>query len=699
MVENDQSDTRLPLQHSLKGALSIYTMRLVTFLAIVAGSLLLLGLTLVITGFWGSYLSVVSLVVLVTTILFVTYRPLSPSSGSRIDRPIIGVTKYNRATAMRNFIVPIVIVVVLIIFSWPALSLWISSLFVGPRAGQPLSLGNSICGESARIVPPDFYWLVRTQGINVFNMDNTKVDDAHSAVLNNKIRALAMDTRGLWIGYFGTDGNKFGGVGHVATNEARRKSWADCLPPTPIAVQTATAIPILATPLSEAIRPEESSPDPTQTIAAINASGYAKGFNDVNAIAIGPKGNVWAATDQGGVLMFNGQEWTRYTTKDGLPDDRTFGISIDGQGGVWVSTWGGIAKFDGPGSIRPDRGLWHLAYSAKSSSQEGPLVSNNVHTIAFDSKSDIWVGYITRGVSQYRNEEGDWVHYETHNSEIGGNEVRSIAIRPADANIGSPESVWVATDGGGVSKYESGKWTVYSAKDGLPGDKAQAVAIDKYNRVWVATDNGVAYLENSKWITYHTFSAFSIAFGPTCEKCPSDGAFSDNTVWTGTQEKGLTQSRLPYLDMERAISVLSVTYPTVVPPGSKFSAEIAVSPRSPHQLTAERDFLMHIDEDDSNRFETHENLPVTGTLKVINSGQRYTFINSDRPFVAPELPEGDEEKTYTSTWRVWMDNGFAGPPIKIMFTVRRGQPTLPTVLPTVSPTPIPTPATATTQSP
>ena len=563
---------------------------------------------------------------------------------------------------------------IITILNLPALINWISPPFAGLIGRQDGTLSTPICGESTRLVPPDYYWLIRTQGVSVFNMDNTKLDDAHSAVLNNKIRALAMDPRGLWIGYFSSDGNMFGGVGHAAEDKtAGEKSWANCLPLTPVVVQTTTSLPTAVGPASGAIKNDISAPQATQSVAPIYARGYAKGYNDINALAIDPRGNVWAATDQGGVLMFDGKEWKRYSIENGLPDNRTFGIGIDSQGGVWVGTWSGIGKFDGPVSTRPDGTVWHLAYSAKSSFPEGRLVSNNVHAIAFDSAGNMWVGYITRGVSQQRKEQNDWEHYETYNSEIGGNNVRSIAVRPADSATDSPESIWVATDDGGVSKYEGGKWTVYRAKDGLPGDKAQAVAIDKYNRVWVATDGGVAYLEGSKWITYHMFSTLSIAFGPPCEECQSGKAFSANSVWTGTQEKGLIQSRLPYWDNDKAISVLSVTYPTVVPPGHKFSAEIVVAPRSPHQLTAIRDFLLHIDEDDSNRFGAHENMPVTGTLKVIDPGQPYTFINSDHPFEAPQLPEGENEKTYTSTWRVWMDNGFAGQPIRITFIVRRSQ--------------------------
>ena len=44
---------------------------------------------------------------------------------------------------------------------------------------------------------------------------------------------------------------------------------------------------------------------------------------------------------------YDGQEWTTYTTEDGLLDDWVNGISIGPDGNIWVATEKGISCFDG----------------------------------------------------------------------------------------------------------------------------------------------------------------------------------------------------------------------------------------------------------------------------------------------------------------------------------------------------------------
>lgn len=60
------------------------------------------------------------------------------------------------------------------------------------------------------------------------------------------------------------------------------------------------------------------------------------------------KGNIWIGTHSGGINKFDKskQKFTRYTTRDGLPNDVVFGIQEDKKGFLWISTMKGLAKFD-----------------------------------------------------------------------------------------------------------------------------------------------------------------------------------------------------------------------------------------------------------------------------------------------------------------------------------------------------------------
>jgi hypothetical protein len=486
------------------------------------------------------------------------------------------------------------------------------------------ALSRFKCGGPEGVQVANAGVFLRHQGISTFT-----VESSSGAVLSNKVRSLAIDPRGVWIGYFATDQHPGNGVGQF-----NRQSWADCGVP-----------------------------------------GEGAGKN-INALAIDSKGQVWAATEKEGVLMFDGTRWRSYTLKDGLPSNEAFGLTIEKDDNVWVGTWEGVAKYNGR--------VWSVPYKEG----EGTIYNNHVHAIAFDSEGNIWVGHMGRGVSQFRNADGKWINHRAEKGTIGGDVVYAITVRKADA--ARSESVWFVTSNG-VSSYESGMWKTYRKGDGLPDDTANAVAIDRYNRVWAATAGGVAYLDGGRWVTYDTVPTLSIAFGPPCSGCPYD----TDHVWTGTATMGLAHSRIPYPVSVPVLDVISVRYQKidtpdepfqneiVVAPGEEFLAEIVVSPRSPYTLVHDSaigrgDLLSSIEEGEEKRYGAYVQMEVTGTVE---SGQRFTFVDTDNPFRAPQLPDGVDEQKFTSRWRVWMYTRYVGPIIEVVFTVRR-----PSNQPTVNPT-------------
>ncbi len=438
-------------------------------------------------------------------------------------------------------------------------------------------------------------------------------DNTGGAVISPWARVLAIDERGVFSGYFGHGENTRGGVVHFD-----KATWGNC-----------------------------------------NLPGEGPALN-VNALAIDALDRIWVGSEEGGVSVWDGERWRTYTVDDGLPSNKIYSLTIDADGDVWAGTWEGVAKFDGE--------RWTVPYTA----QNNTLFSNHVHAIAFDAIGDIWIGHIDRGVSQYRKADGEWIHHTVENgSGIGGNKVRGIAIRSAAG--GAPESVWVATADGGVSVFEQGRWIAYGEADGLPSDDVGALALDKHRRVWAATTGGTAWFDGERWTTYDTLWTVSLAFGPACEGCP----YTDEHVWTGTAETGLTVSRLPYPDA--AMDVLGVRFfdrdgaelvqPLAVAPGEAFRPEITIRPRSPYQLLEGRgDMLVHLDADDAQRFGAYERIPVKGTIEP---GQPFTFTDYDNFFVAPQLETGETERTFTSTWRTWVHGRYAGPPVGITFSVRK----------------------------
>lgn len=485
----------------------------------------------------------------------------------------------------------------------------------------------TLCGETdltQYTVTPKF---LPHQGVSIFTVENST-----GAVRTNFVRILAIDERGLWIGYFATKANPASGI-----ELYNKKDWANCHDASRVMNQ------------------------------------------NINDVTIDKAGSIWVATEQDGVSMFDGRAWRTYTTDNGLPSNKTFGITIDKDNTVWVATWAGVAKFD--------RQVWSVPYTT----QNKTIFNDHVDAITFDHSGNIWVGHINAGVSQYDNSKGQWIYYTTETSGLGGNQIRDIIAYKADET--TSESIWLATSDGGVSKFEQGTWTVYQIKDGLPSNEVHALAIDRYNRIWAATAAGVAYFDGSKWVTYDTLNTLTIAFGLNCQICP----FDEDHIWTGTNEFGLTHSRLPYPDNEKVVQVkevcfelvvtreracpsliatevnhrqvITATYPISLAPGEKLRFEVTVEPRTPYQLREDRgDFLSNADESDSKLLGAWPIIPIKG---IIDPGQPFTFTDYDNPFIAPQLANDEHEHVFISTWRIWMYTRYVGPAIQITFTVRK----------------------------
>ncbi len=456
-----------------------------------------------------------------------------------------------------------------------------------PEPAEPYS----VCGETERLPTPSWNRLLRSQGVSLFTPGDTE-----GGVWNPFPRVLAIDRRGLWIGYFGQPGM----VGHYDG-----RTWAHC------------------------------------------TAGVDFPVENVNALVVDPAGRVWVGMEKLGVIVYDGREWRRYTSANGLPSDEIFGMTVDEEGRVWALTWEGVARFDG------DR--WSVPYSVYN----GTLANNRTIDMAFDSQGNIWIGYIRRGLSRFNGREGVWEHYRAGEGTIGGDAIRDILVQPG--RDGDPDAVWFATADGGVTRYAGGTWTVYTTEDGLPSNVVSALALDRYGRIWAATQGGTAYYDGTAWQIYTTLPTYSLAFGPPCRDCP----FDEDDVWTGVPEQGLTHSGLPF--PEPAIEVMEVRVPEMVAPGQEFRPEVTVMPLWPHRLEP-GDFLAHTDPEEWLRFGAWPHMAVT---QVVEPGQPYTFTDYDNPFVAPELPPDQPEQTFTSTWRVWMDNRYVGPPIPITFTVRQ----------------------------
>ena len=204
--------------------------------------------------------------------------------------------------------------------------------------------------------------------------------------------------------------------------------------------------------------------------------------NHVDSIAIDQSGNVWVATGNGVAKFDRDTTWTVYNTSNsGLPDNDTYPIAIDrtqevsalreDELSLWIGTFNGLARFDGTN--------WKTYNTSNS-----PIPGNLVRSIAIDRDGNKWIGTLYDGLAKF-NGDATWEKYADFNSGLPNNDVYPITF-DKEGNI------WIGTNGGGLAKFDgTTNWTIYNkSNSGLPDNKIYSMTIDKTGTFWIGTVEG-----------------------------------------------------------------------------------------------------------------------------------------------------------------------------------------------------------------
>ncbi|MBV7327073.1 IPT/TIG domain-containing protein [Chloroflexi bacterium TSY] len=310
----------------------------------------------------------------------------------------------------------------------------------------------------------------------------------------------------------------------------------------------------------------------------VASSGGQLASNSIQTLATSGS-SVWIGTANGANLYApSTNEWTKYTTSSGLPNNNVTAIAFNASPLFTVVFGTSGSGFAQCALIFPDG----LSCSTTNQSNSD-LPSNWIDDIAVANNGDIWIAHrvgITRvhnppfgttewtnfdrfnvsvcreiaqaksiaidevggrvwfgidelidpieqrsdpgdGVCVYNISENQWYHFDSDNSTLANDTVTDVA---ADAN----GRIWIATqrfdnsDPGGVYVCtwidDVCYWAVYKTADGLLNLNVHAVAA-KLDRVWFGTDTGVS------------------SFALTWQQWPTEGnSFLSLTgeIWLGT---------------------------------------------------------------------------------------------------------------------------------------------------------------------
>ena len=167
--------------------------------------------------------------------------------------------------------------------------------------------------------------------------------------------------------------------------------------------------------------------------------------------------------------------------EQGLPNTTVAAILQTHDGYLWFGTELGLARFDG------------VRFAIFDRRNTPELKSNVVQALAEDSEGTLWIGTNGGGLTQYRN--GKFLAVAENLGLSNG--AQALYVDRSGA-------VWIGTDGDGAARYWRGKFQHYTTKDGLSDNSVFAFAQDTDGNLWIGTHNGLDRFADGKFAVYRT---------------------------------------------------------------------------------------------------------------------------------------------------------------------------------------------------
>lgn len=184
-------------------------------------------------------------------------------------------------------------------------------------------------------------------------------------------------------------------------------------------------------------------------------------------------GNLWIGTRRDGLWRLTADGLSRWTARDGMPDDSIRSLFIDDEQNLWIGMLtGGLSRWR-KGALAPygDPEGFHATYSAN---------------VLADSHGDLWLG--TWGKGLLRRHNGQLIPASPPGMPIA-TPIRALA---EDHN----GQIWVGTWFDGVYRYDGRSFKHYLLGNESPGNAVSAILPDRNGGLWVGTYTGLMYFPN-----------------------------------------------------------------------------------------------------------------------------------------------------------------------------------------------------------
>jgi ligand-binding sensor domain-containing protein len=296
------------------------------------------------------------------------------------------------------------------------------------------------------------------------------------------------------------------------------------------------------------------------------------GDNNVRALKIDKKGNLWIATQGGGLDKFNirTEQFTHYRN---LPEDQTtisgnavWSLHVDAKGMIWAGTWSnglnrldphtnkftriaenkyvpvlailedknGSIWFSSAGINRVDTASLSVRNFVPGAGSPRSLSEGGIRALFQDGTGKIWIGTENAGLFQFSEESTEYSKFEPKNTTSSLNSIYALHHEPSRGLwIGSNEGITILNDG----KLISSKFSP-SDKYSLSTNSVRALYTDNTGTTWVGHEGGgVNKLFSKKSFQLYQHSALAGSISHNLIR----SIFEDKKgkLWVGTQGGGL----------------------------------------------------------------------------------------------------------------------------------------------------------------
>ncbi len=176
----------------------------------------------------------------------------------------------------------------------------------------------------------------------------------------------------------------------------------------------------------------------------------------------------------------------RWDIEDGLPQATVVSIEQTSAGYLWLSSFEGMARFDG------------VDFEIFDHTNTPALKSNGINEVFEDSRGTLWVGTMNSGL--LRRVDGEFVAGLPGD---GGDVERVYSF--AESSDGT---VWASTPEGVLAIRDGAVQRRLTVEDGLPHERVIDVIVTRDGDLWFATRHGPARIRGDEVTTFEDEEAF-----------------------------------------------------------------------------------------------------------------------------------------------------------------------------------------------